>query len=141
MISIRNGLIRLGFCRTMYAENKQNSIEGVYDGIYNSVSVSLEVFANGYIARVENNLEHQSFSDQRSNIKVSSLQDGTQLPDIDLSTISPLSTASSYREETILNVTAETRSIRSEVLTMQDILHSLEKLTTNLQIKEQSTPR
>lgn len=141
MISIRNGLIGLGFCRTMYAENKQNSIEGIYDGIYNNISVSLEVFANGYIARVENNLEHQPFTDLGSDIKVSSPQDGTKLSDIDLSTISILSTTSSYRKETMLNTAAEIRSIRSEVLTMQDILHSLEKLTTNLQIKEQSTPR
>lgn len=137
MISIRDGLIKLGFCRTMYAENKQNSIEGVYDGIYNSVFVSLEVFANGYIARVENSLEHQTSSNNQTDLKASPIQKDSNSAVKDSSPTSPLT--SPGKEEIISYTAMKTQSIRSEVLTMQDILHSLEKLTTNLQIKEQST--
>lgn len=140
MVSIRDGLIQLGFCRTMYTENKQNSIEGVYDGIYNNVFVSLEVFTNGYIARVENNSEHRLLSESQEDIKISSLRQDADLPILELSTASSLLEAPLKKGDIILNTAGETRSIRSEVLTMHDIIHSLEKLTTNLQIKEQSPP-
>lgn len=138
MISIRTGLIRLGFCRTMYTENKQDSVEGIYDGIYNNTIISLEIFANGYIARIENS----STSHSKIEIESSASPKGPEQLIIIPPPIcrSPV-TAKLYREELALSKPIDTRNIRSEVLTMQDILHSLEKLTTNLQIKEQPTPQ
>lgn len=107
MNSVRDGLIRLGFNRTMYAEDKQNSVEGVYDGIYKDTFISIEIFLNGYVMRVE---------EKEPSIVSSS------------SSCSPA------------NEFSKSSSIRSESLTMQDIIHSLEKLTTQ-KVKEPHPPQ
>lgn len=125
MSNIRDGLIQLGFYRTMYAEDKRSSIEGVYDGTYKNVFMSIEIFSTGYIARVEEG--HPINYNIENNFYINHTQE-TIGGQNDLS-------ATSIRPDSINMVVINneipspfTLTIRSEVLSMHDILHSLDSL-------------
>lgn len=125
MSNIRDGLIQLGFYRTMYAEDKRSSIEGVYDGTYKSVFMSIEIFSNGYIARVEE--EHPANSGIESTLNINHLKEKASIQN------DPLTISTPKDSTNVAIIHSEvplppTLTIRSEVLSMYDILHSLDKL-------------
>ena len=125
MSNIRDGLIQLGFYRTMYAEDKRSSIEGVYDGTYKNVFMSIEIFSNGYIARVEE--EHPANSGIENNLYINNLKETASIQNESLAVSIPQdSTNVAIIHSEIPSPFALT--IRSEVLSMYDILHSLDKL-------------
>ncbi|HWV73124.1 MAG TPA: hypothetical protein VN040_15485, partial [Pseudosphingobacterium sp.] len=123
--NIRDGLIQLGFYRTMYAEDKRSSIEGVYDGTYKNVFMSIEIFSNGYIARVEE--EHLANADIENYPYINSPKENTNFQQ------DPLEIPMRHHSTNVAIIHSEvplpfTLTIRSEVLSMYDILHSLDKL-------------
>jgi len=125
MSNIRDGLIQLGFYRTMYAEDQRSSIQGVYDGTYKNISMSVEIFANGYIARVEE--EYLANADIENYPYINSPKENTN------SQQDPLEIPLRHHSINVALIHNEisssfTFTIRSEVLSMLDILHSLDKL-------------
>jgi|GEM_PF-1465115 len=135
MMSIRDGLIQLGFYRTMYAEDKQNSIEGVYDGIYKNIFISIEIFANGYVVRTEGHprMNTQDIPETNFILLTSSSDENFATHILNI----PQDKQQRICHNQMYSSTDSVPpfSIRSESLTMQDIIHSLEKLTTQ-KVKE-----